>query len=75
VILFYDVSKKESTDLKDDYVTLCEKMYGIIGVGAIDCRSEEELCEEYSVYDTPVIKTFTEIEDDDGEIFRGNKTW
>ena len=41
-------------------------MYGIIGVGAIDCRSEEELCEEYAVYDTPVIKIFTESEDDDG---------
>ena len=48
-------------------------MYGIIKVGAIDCREEEELCEEYSVYDTPVIKIFTESEHDDGDVFNGKK--
>jgi len=25
-------------------------MYGIMSVGAIDCREDEELCEEFSVY-------------------------
>jgi len=28
-------------------------MYGIIKIGAIDCLSEEELCEEFSAYDIP----------------------
>lgn len=46
-MLFYDVSKKESQDLKDEYKLLSEKMFGIIKVGAIDCRDEEELCEEF----------------------------
>jgi thioredoxin-like negative regulator of GroEL len=66
IILYYDVSKKESQDLKDEYKLLAEKMFGIIKVGAIDCHAEEELCEEFSVYDTPKIKIFTENAHDDG---------
>ena len=75
IILFYDVSKKESQDLKQEYITLSEKMFGILKVGAIDCKEEEELCEEFQVYETPTIKTFTENANDDGEIFRGKKEW
>ena len=75
VIFFYDVSKKESQDLKEEYKILAEKMFGIVGVGAIDCRDEEELCEEFTVYDNPVIKIFTEDGNDDGEVFKGAKTW
>jgi len=50
-------------------------MFGIIKIGAIDCRDEEELCEEFTVYDTPNIKIFTEDAYDDGEVFKGAKTW
>ena len=77
-ILFYDVSKQESQDLKDEYKTLAEKMFGIIKVGAINCYDEEELCEEFAVYDTkeaPVIKIFTEDAYDEGEKFNKAKTW
>lgn len=45
--MFYDLTKKESRDLKEEYTTLASKMYGIIKVGAIDCHEEEELCEEF----------------------------
>lgn len=74
-MLFYDVSKKESQELKDEYKLLAEKMFGIIKVGAIDCRDEEELCEEFMVFDTPRVKIFTENGNDDGEEFKGKKTW
>jgi hypothetical protein len=50
-------------------------MFGIIKVAAIDCRDEEELCEEFSIYSTPTIKIFTENANDDGEIFRGKMEW
>jgi hypothetical protein len=33
-------------------------MYGVIKVGAIDCQEDEELCEEFAVYDAPTIKVF-----------------
>lgn len=62
-------------DLKDEYVQLAEKMFGIIGVGAINCNDDEELCEEYSVYSTPTIKIFTENDSDQGTVYTGKKTW
>jgi hypothetical protein len=37
---------------------LAEKMYGIIKVGAIDCGNDEELCEEFAVYSTPILMVF-----------------
>ena len=50
-------------------------MFGIISVGAMDCFVEEELCEEFSVFDTPTIIIFTESMDDEGLIFKGKKEW
>jgi len=62
-------------DLKDEYIQLAEKMFGIIKVGAINCNNEEELCEEFSVFETPSILIFTEAVSDDGQKFTGKKQW
>jgi hypothetical protein len=40
-------------------VTLSEKMFGIFKIGAVDCLEDEELCEEFMVFETPTIKIFT----------------
>lgn len=53
-------------------------MYGIIGVGAVDCKEDEELCEEFSVYDSGSgnqIKVFTENTNDDGTQYKGKMEW
>jgi hypothetical protein len=50
---------------------LAEKMFGIIKVGAINCHVEEELCEEFSVFDTPTVKIFTESVSDEGQKHTG----
>lgn len=71
MLLFYDVSKEDSQALKEEYIELANKMFGIVKIGAIDCRDEEELCEEFAVYDHPTIKIFTEDGNDDGDIYRG----
>lgn len=52
-----------------------EKMFGIFGVGAINCQADEELCEEFSVFSTPTIKIFTEKDTDEGQIYTGKKDW
>ena len=75
VILFYKHLNQESQDLKDEYITLAEKMFGILKVGAINCHTEEELCEEFSMFDTPSILIFTESGGDDGMKFTGKKQW
>jgi hypothetical protein len=61
--------------LKDEYTTLSEKMFGIFKIAAIDCLEDEELCEEFTVYETPTIKIFTEYASDDGEVYRGKLEW
>lgn len=75
VILFYENEQEESKKLKDEYKTLSEKMFGILKVAAMDCKAEEELCEEFGVFDSPVIKIFTENSNDDGTKFTGKKEW
>jgi hypothetical protein len=61
--------------LKDEYNTLASKMFGIIKVGAIDCHEEEELCEEFQVFETPQVKIFTENAADDGVKHTGKLEW
>jgi hypothetical protein len=53
ILYFYNPKLKACQDFKDEYVKLSEKMYGIIKVSAIDCLSEEELCEEFGAFDIP----------------------
>lgn len=50
-------------------------MYGIIKVGAIDCREDEELCEEFMVHSHPSIIVFQENYSDDGEKYIGERNW
>jgi thioredoxin-like negative regulator of GroEL len=75
VLLFYKWSDEESKKLKDEYRALAEKMYGVIKVGAIDCQEDEELCEEFAVYQVPTIKVFQESYSDDGERYTGKSEW
>lgn len=59
-VLFY----KSKDDNIDVYVKaikeLAEKCYGIFKVGAVNCVNDEEICDEYSVRDTPKVLFFPE---------------
>lgn len=49
-----------------------------MSVGAIDCKEDEELCEEFSVYDSGAgnqVKVFTENTNDDGTQYKGKMEW
>ncbi len=61
----------ESHQYKDEYIRLAEKLYGIIKVAALNCQAEEELCEEFSIYEHPQTLIFTENMKDDGERYTG----
>ncbi len=58
VILFYKWNDEESKKIKDEYRALAEKMYGVLKVGAVDCSEDEELCEEFTVYQVPTLMVF-----------------
>ena len=51
IVLFYEGGSKKAEEFKEEFVKIAEKMYSIMSVGAIDCKEDEELCEEFSVYD------------------------
>lgn len=74
-MFFYRPDEDACKKIKDEYKTLADKMFGILKVGAIDCMTEEELCEEFGVFDTPTIKIYTEKFSDDGMTFKGKKEW
>jgi hypothetical protein len=65
---------EKTKNFVEDYKKLAEKLYGIIKVGAIDCVSEEELCEEFGVYEHDQIFIFNENYSDDGTRYRGDLT-
>jgi len=78
IILFHDGASQEAAEFKEQFTELAEKMYGIMSVGAIDCREDEELCEEFSVYSGGKgnqIKIFTENAHDDGTLYTGKMEW
>ena len=77
-MLFYEGGSQKAQDFKDEFTTIAEKMYGIMSVGAIDCKEDEELCEEFSVFDSGsgnTIKVFTENTNDDGTQYKGKMEW
>ena len=46
--------------------------YGIFNFGAVNCKDDEEICEEYSVYSTPKIVYFPESANEVEEEYKGN---
>ena len=53
---------KQGINNLDKYVELfkvfSEKTYGIFKTGAANCKTDEEICEEFSIFDTPKILFF-----------------
>jgi thioredoxin-like negative regulator of GroEL len=60
IVYFYNPKLDACQQFKDQYITASEKLYGIIKVAGINCLQEEELCEEFMVFDVPQILLFTE---------------
>lgn len=73
-ILCYKDKDKNLKETVEMWKTLADKTYGIFKVGYVNCKSEEELCEEFSVRETPSILYFPEAGDQE-EIYKGIKTW
>lgn len=73
-VLFY---KPNNTDLEKNveiWKTLAEKTYGIFKIGAISCKKDEEICEEFNIHKTPLILYFPEGTGKE-EVYKGNKKW
>lgn len=73
-ILFYKSKDAGIKELTEMWKTLAEKTYGIFKIASCNCKEEEELCEEFSIYSTSEIVFFPETGDDE-EKYKGLKQW
>lgn len=73
-VLFYKGNDKNLKDMIELWKTLAEKVYGIFKVAAINCKKDEEICEEFDVRSTPLIVYFPENSQSE-EVYRGIKKW
>ena len=75
MVNFYHHGNAQSKALKDEWVTLADKLFGIIKVAAISCADEEELCEEYGIKAHSTIVYFPENTAQSHEVYKGEKTY
>lgn len=47
MVLFYSPRTNLAKEMKETWVELADKLYGMVKVAAVNCHEEEELCEEY----------------------------
>jgi thioredoxin-like negative regulator of GroEL len=73
-VLFFKSNQKEVKALADTMKTLGEKTYGIFKVAVVNCDSDEELCDEFQAFDTPMILFFHESTEEP-EKYKGIKDW
>ena len=75
MVNFYHHGNQQSKGLKDEWVTLSDKLFGIIKVAAVSCADEEELCEEFNIKAHSTIVYFPENTAQEHEIYKGEKTY
>ena len=51
---------------------ISSQCYGIFNFGAVNCKDDEEICEEYSVYSTPKLLYFPESANESEEEYKGS---
>jgi curved DNA-binding protein CbpA len=73
-VFFFKAADRDFETIKEMWKTLAEKSYGIFKIAAVNCRSDEEICDEFSVRQTPLIVYFPESSEDH-EVYRGIKKW
>lgn len=71
-ILYY-VNNPENKKTIEMWKEFATKSYGIFRAGAINCASDQELCEEFTVYSYPTIFFFSENSSDPEEKYEDVK--
>lgn len=75
MVEFYSLKSKACEELKEEWIEMANKLYGIIKVAAVNCDEEEELCEEYNVKSYPTIIYYPDNTAKDHEVYTGLKTY
>mmetsp|Transcript_37519 Transcript_37519/g.6746 ORF Transcript_37519/g.6746 Transcript_37519/m.6746 type:complete len:210 (+) Transcript_37519:461-1090(+) len=75
MIKFYHPGCSHCKSMKEEWLKLADKLYGIIKVAAVNCSDEEELCEEYDVKSYPTILMFPDNTAKKYEVYKGKRTY
>ena len=66
-VYFFKSKDEGFKETKQKIIDIAGQSYGIFNFGAVNCKDDEEICEEYSVYGTPKIFYFPDSGNDEEE--------
>ena len=75
IVNFYHPTCGHCVSYKAEYLTIAQKLAGIVVLGAVNCSANEELCEEYGVQAYPSLLYFPENTAAEHEVYKGNRDY
>ena len=64
-VYFFKSKEEGFQDRKQKIIDIASQTYGIFNFGAVNCKEDEEICEDYSVYSTPKLIYFPDSGNDE----------
>eukprot|EP00826_Nyctotherus_ovalis_P009275 TRINITY_DN12441_c0_g3_i1.p1 TRINITY_DN12441_c0_g3~~TRINITY_DN12441_c0_g3_i1.p1 ORF type:complete len:330 (-),score=86.72 TRINITY_DN12441_c0_g3_i1:44-1033(-) len=66
----YKPQDKEHVQIAEQLVKLTKQAEGVFHVGSLNCVEQEELCEDFAVYDTPKLLLYTQNSNEEPIAYR-----
>ena len=66
-VYFFKSNNEGFQEAKQKIIDISSQTYGIFNFGAVNCKDDEEICEDYSVFSTPKIMYFPDSGSDEEE--------
>jgi len=66
-VYFFKSNNEGFQETKQKIIDISSQTYGIFNFGAVNCKDDEEICEDYSVFSTPKIMYFPDSGSDEEE--------
>ena len=66
-VYFFKSKDEGFKETKQKIIDIASQSYGIFHFGAVNCKDDEEICEDYQVYSTPKIIYFPDSGNDEEE--------
>ena len=71
-VYFFKSKDEGFENMNNKIKEISSQCYGIFNFGAVNCKDDEEICEEYSVYSTPKLLYFPESANESEEEYKGS---
>ena len=66
-VYFFKSKDEGFQETKQKIIDIASQTYGIFNFGAVNCKEDEEICEDYQVYSTPKLIYFPDSGNDEEE--------